>query len=260
MATGKSRNTLSCILKCVTPCLTRRRLIGLWGIGGWQVSDGLPGIYSVCYVLCLCACVLAEVRDTGQRGDTSGWHPVKASWQRVVILPSGSHTPLRSQISRFTWFFGPYASSIPIKRKRNGITFPPKNELLDPWYRESMSSGTDLWDVRVQAMFHRNRKWHQYVCLSLYLSRSVHWLMRDVAMDTVTNILKYSGADLWTGELGQSFHYSRQDFHSSAIIKSKYLLFYFWYNRGKFRNKTKTYFLTFLYILKYKSGHIRYMQ
>lgn len=33
-ATGKSGSTLSCILKCVTPCLTRRRLIGPRGIGG----------------------------------------------------------------------------------------------------------------------------------------------------------------------------------------------------------------------------------
>lgn len=138
VATGKSRNTLSCILKCVTPCLTRRRLIGLRGIGGWQVSDGLPGIYSVCYVVCLCACVLAEVRDTGQRGDTSGWHPVKASWQRVAVLPSGSHPPLRSQISRFSWFLVHMWAPFPIRRKRNGITVPPTN---DSFYQE-------LWDPR----------------------------------------------------------------------------------------------------------------
>lgn len=51
--------------------------------------------YSVCMCeLCVCACVLAGVRDTGQRSDMSWWHPVKASWQRVVMLPSGSHTPL----------------------------------------------------------------------------------------------------------------------------------------------------------------------
>lgn len=32
VATGKSRSTLSCILKCVTLCLVRQRLIGLRGI------------------------------------------------------------------------------------------------------------------------------------------------------------------------------------------------------------------------------------
>lgn len=42
-------------------------------------------------------CALDGVRDTGQRSDMSGWHPVKASWQRVVMLPSGSRTPLLSQ-------------------------------------------------------------------------------------------------------------------------------------------------------------------
>lgn len=148
VATGKSRNTLSCILKCVTPCLTRRRLIGLRGIGGWQVSDGLPGIYSVCYVLHLCVRVLAEVRDTGQRGDTSGWHPVKASWQCVAILPSGSHTPLRSQILGFTWFLVHMWALFQSREKTNGIMFPPTNdwyyELLHPRYDESMSSETDI--------------------------------------------------------------------------------------------------------------------
>lgn len=65
------------------------------------MSDGLGGIWSVCASreLCdayvrVCVCVLAGVRDTGQHGDMSGWHPVKTSWQRVVTLPSGSHTPL----------------------------------------------------------------------------------------------------------------------------------------------------------------------
>lgn len=44
VATGKSRSTLSCILKCVTLRLMRRRLIGLRGIEEWRVSDGLKGI------------------------------------------------------------------------------------------------------------------------------------------------------------------------------------------------------------------------
>lgn len=165
VTTGKSRNTLSCIPKCVTPCLTRRRLIGLRGIEGWQVSDGLLGIYSVYYVLCLCACVLAEVRDTGQRGDTSGWHPVKASWQHVVILPSGSHTPLRSQISTFARFlvhmWAPFKS---IEKEIESHVHPQKwlvtCELLDPRYDESK------WNrcLRCSCIFDRNRKWHQYIC------------------------------------------------------------------------------------------------
>lgn len=61
---------------------------------GWVMSSRGYSMY-VCAscLLCVCACVLAGVRDTGQHCDMSGWHPVKASWQ-VVMLPSGSHTPL----------------------------------------------------------------------------------------------------------------------------------------------------------------------
>lgn len=95
VATGKSRSTLSCILKCVTLRLMRQRLIGLGGIQEWRVSDGLKGIQSVCELcLVLCVCVLARVRDTGKHCDMSGWHPVKASWQHVVMLSSGNHTAL----------------------------------------------------------------------------------------------------------------------------------------------------------------------
>lgn len=102
VATGKSRSTLSCILKCVTLCLMRRRLIGLRGIGEWQVTDGLRGIRCAYVWVVQFArawaharvCALDGVRDTGQRSDMSRRHPVKASWRRVVMQPSGSRTPL----------------------------------------------------------------------------------------------------------------------------------------------------------------------
>lgn len=63
---------------------------------GWVMASGGYGVRVSCVlsVVCACVCLLAGVRDTGQHCDMSGWHPVKASWQRVVMLPSGSHTPV----------------------------------------------------------------------------------------------------------------------------------------------------------------------
>lgn len=92
VATGKSKSTSLCIFKCVTCCLVRQHLIGLQGINEWRVSDGLEGIWLVCE-LCACECVCwLRARDTGQPCDMSGWHPVKASWQYAVMLPSGSYS------------------------------------------------------------------------------------------------------------------------------------------------------------------------
>lgn len=72
-ATGKSRSTLSCILKCVTLCLMRQRLIGLRGIEEWRVNDGLEGdLVCVCkLVLCARVCVYEGL---GYRKRTARWH------------------------------------------------------------------------------------------------------------------------------------------------------------------------------------------
>lgn len=71
---------------------------------GWVMASRGYSVCVSCVMSAVCVCVLAGVRDTGQHCDMSGWHPVKASWQRVVTLPSGSHTPLQSHFSRFTSF------------------------------------------------------------------------------------------------------------------------------------------------------------
>lgn len=61
---------------------------------GWVMASRGYRVCVSCVLTVVCVCMLAEVRETGQHSDMSGWHPVKASWQRVVMLPSGSHMPL----------------------------------------------------------------------------------------------------------------------------------------------------------------------
>lgn len=75
------------------------------------MSDGLEGMVWVCVCeresrACNVMFVLARVylsmrvRDTGQHCDMSRWQTVKASWQHVVTLVSGSHSGLSFQDSK----------------------------------------------------------------------------------------------------------------------------------------------------------------